>query len=383
MGKPIIGLIFKFGEAHLKDKQYLEELKEVRGCQNLAIQVIDWRYQPENEQAFFKDMPLSHVEYCANEFLKERKSDPSCIPTELREEANSYYQYTTGKTLAQAVDDYLETVDAIYIPGGAFDPKAEYCLDDPKKPPIDNRREEFERALVKKAIERGIPVLGICAGSWLVATCYEGVKTAALQDEVHDLHRQDKPLSARSVIGDKADVGEEETIPGLRGIAHKAVIKEETMLHQIVSKAKGWRLKSPHGKALFWENPMTKMEEEGDILMGVNSTHWRVVVAQNKEGRIDNESLLVISAIEPEHNTIEAFESRFGVPIMGIQFHPEYRVPVWITKKAIVPDWEYPANRRILEGFLETALTHANKKELMREIDTEENKVKTSHPKNK
>lgn len=414
---PTIGLILKFGEPHETDKKYLLDLKNIKANENLGVQVIDWRFIPQDEKEFFKNMPQGHIQYLANEFIKNTtekylasldektkssfenyKSDPKIkeklieeasrdyfVKTgkKLEEDAKEYYKFHTGKSLNAMVDEYLNNnqLDAIYIPGANFEPKAEFCDNDQDKTklPPDIRREEFERVLVKKAIGKGIPILGVCAGSWLIASCFKGSKTKALTGDALLTHKEGPPEKVDDTI-----------IQYVRLPKHGLVIRSDSMLHGIVRNASTWEATPDK------ENTVTKMlrkktitfvsSDEKNVAMQVNSTHWRVLTPQNFDSKqlanlnqeqkidsitklkIDDQNQLMISGIDPKHLTIEAFETRFGVPVMGVQFHIEYRIPMLITKTKVIIDLDYPANRRILEAFAEAAMTHANKMKMLKSI---------------
>ena len=67
--------------------------------------------------------------------------------------------------LPEAVDDALDHVDAIVLaPGRDIDPNRYGQEADALLAPIEPRRDEFEFALAPAALERGLPVLGICRG---------------------------------------------------------------------------------------------------------------------------------------------------------------------------------------------------------------------------
>jgi putative glutamine amidotransferase len=71
-------------------------------------------------------------------------------------------------TLAQipeAIDDALDQVAAVVLaPGRDMDPASYGQEPDPLLAPVEPRRDEFELALVPAALERGLPILGVCRG---------------------------------------------------------------------------------------------------------------------------------------------------------------------------------------------------------------------------
>ena len=71
-------------------------------------------------------------------------------------------------TLAQlpdAIDQTLERLQGLVLaPGRDIDPARYGQAPDPLLAAIEPRRDEFELALVPRALERGLPILGICRG---------------------------------------------------------------------------------------------------------------------------------------------------------------------------------------------------------------------------
>jgi len=420
-----IGLIYKWGPPHQGDKKYFSDLKKIKKFEDIQLQIVDWRYQPE-EKDFFYAMPQSHIDYCANDFrAQEREKYLAALPREKAEvfkdyqsdqtiknqldqevranyrqktgrdydkDAVQYYTYTTGKSLDEAVNEYFEKnkFDALYLPGANFDPKADFCQSDRSNIPPDIRREEFERRLVKKAIEKGIPVLGVCSGSWMIASCFQGAKTKALVGEALKTHKEGP-----------AEIVDETLIPYSRLPKHKLAIKPGTLLYGIVKDSENWEA-TPDGRGGVVKELQrketsareNKKEESLDhhyLCISVNSTHWRAIIPQIPESQpimldlskeeqgedrynfitgfpVDDNNQLIISGVDPKHLTVEAIETRHGVPVMGVQFHVESRIPMFITKNKITVDVGYPASRRIIESFVEAARTHANKTKVIDEI---------------
>lgn len=67
--------------------------------------------------------------------------------------------------LPEAIDDALDRVDAILLaPGRDIDPACYGQEPDALLAPIEPRRDAFEFALTPAALERGLPILGICRG---------------------------------------------------------------------------------------------------------------------------------------------------------------------------------------------------------------------------
>jgi putative glutamine amidotransferase len=88
--------------------------------------------------------------------------------------------------------DVLDGIDAVILTGGASD-VAPRCYGQERHPataPEEEHRDAFEIALARGAVERGMPVLGICRGMQLLNVAYGGSLVQHLPDVVgHDDHR--------------------------------------------------------------------------------------------------------------------------------------------------------------------------------------------------
>jgi putative glutamine amidotransferase len=78
--------------------------------------------------------------------------------------------------LLEALPDYLEQVGGLVVPGGGFaSPDSWYVdLSEPKPYP-DSPRLAFDLAVLQQALDRDVPLLGICAGMQELA-CVSGAK---------------------------------------------------------------------------------------------------------------------------------------------------------------------------------------------------------------
>lgn len=84
-------------------------------------------------------------------------------------------------------DALLDRVEALLLSGGADLDPASYGADpDPRTTNARRARDEFEIALTRAAIARGMPVLGICRGSQILNVAFGGDLIQHLDDA--DLH---------------------------------------------------------------------------------------------------------------------------------------------------------------------------------------------------
>ena len=163
----------------------------------------------------------------------------------------------------------LDMLDGILLSGGAdIDPR--YQGEEPDYNllhGINAPRDEQELMLVKLAVDRQIPILGICRGMQTMAV--------ALGGKVHqDIY---------AALGDNLLVHSQEEE---RSVAtHDVAIEQGTLLHSFF----------------------------GDSL-AVNSFHHQAVSAVPAGFRV--------AAVAPD-GVIEAMESVEGLPLVGVQWHPE------------------------------------------------------------
>ncbi len=83
----------------------------------------------------------------------------------------------------------VEHLDGIVLSGGSdIDPRSYGATPGPGKPVYDRDRDRFERGLLSAAIDRGVPVLGICRGAQLMNVHFGGTLIAHLPDDEGEAH---------------------------------------------------------------------------------------------------------------------------------------------------------------------------------------------------
>jgi len=190
------------------------------------------------------------------------------------------------------------------------------------------QRREHEEALLKQAQLTGRPVAGLCGGSWSVLESYGGT-TQQLNSGTHQ---------ARSMPFIKKDGNISNNFE-----PHGIDLEPKTMLHS----QSAWQRQDPMdvdggpAPGPRWANN----QETTRIPYDVNSVHW--AAAREDAGGLvprdpQDEALvaklanLQVSARDTTHANpfmqappgapqyaAEAFESRSGAPVMGMQWHPE------------------------------------------------------------
>ena len=89
-------------------------------------------------------------------------------------------------------DGVLDMIDALIVTGGAgdVDPALYAQEPHPETGPVQEERDAYELALVRAAIGRRVPVLGICRGMQILNVAYGGGIEQHLPDVVgHEEHR--------------------------------------------------------------------------------------------------------------------------------------------------------------------------------------------------
>lgn len=166
----------------------------------------------------------------------------------------------------------LDIIDGLIIPGGDEDVNPKFygqkIMSDKVK--TNDERAEFEINLTKKAIERDMPVLGICNGLQVINTVLGGTLIQHLPDRYksHINHEQPHPKNAPT---------------------HEIIVKKNSLLGSLVNDS---------------HKPIV-----------VNSTHHQAIDELGKG--------LVVSAKAPD-GIIEAIESPKHRFLLAVQWHSEY-----------------------------------------------------------
>ena len=167
---------------------------------------------------------------------------------------------------------YLDRVDGLIVTGGAFDvdPALFGAQTRHSSVTTKDRRTEFEKSATEGALERDMPVLGICGGQQLLNVVLGGTLIQHIPDEVEGAlaHEQPNPR----------------TEPG-----HTVAVAPDSLLHRIVGAAE----------------------------MAVNSAHHQAA--------LDVGDGVLVDAVAPD-GVIEGIESTRHRFCLGVQWHPEYGI---------------------------------------------------------
>jgi putative glutamine amidotransferase len=174
--------------------------------------------------------------------------------------------------LAEQAEDFLARIDALVVTGGAFDvdPALYGAADRHATVSLKEGRTASELALVKGALARNMPILGICGGQQLLAVALGGTLIQHIPDSVADALEHEQPNPRHQ--------------PG-----HAVTITPGTVLHRIV----------------------------GAETMQVNSAHHQAVRDAGPNA--------VVNAVAPD-GVIEGVEDSTRRFCLGVQWHPEFLI---------------------------------------------------------
>lgn len=172
----------------------------------------------------------------------------------------------------ELAERYLELIDGLVVTGGAFDvdPALYGAAERHGTVTLKERRTRFEWAVVAGALERDLPLLGICGGQQLLNVVMGGTLIQHIPDAVPGALAHEQPNPRHE--------------PG-----HEVEVAPGTLLHRIT----------------------------GATRLAVNSAHHQAVERVGPG--------VVVSATAPD-GVIEAIEHPSRRFCLGVEWHPEYRV---------------------------------------------------------
>jgi putative glutamine amidotransferase len=168
--------------------------------------------------------------------------------------------------------DLLDRIDALVVTGGAFDVDPALYGDGERHATVTlkEQRTAAELSLVRGALARDMPVLGICGGQQLLAVALGGTLLQHIPDSVADAleHEQRNPRDQPS---------------------HEVRVTPGTLLHRIAA---------------------------ADTIQ-VNSAHHQAVRAPGR--------FATVNAVAPD-GVIEGIEDARYAFCLGVQWHPEFLI---------------------------------------------------------
>jgi putative glutamine amidotransferase len=123
-----------------------------------------------------------------------------------------------------AVDDYLDTIAGLVVTGGAFDVDPALFGAGVRHATVStkDKRTEFELAIVKGALDRDLPILGICGGEQLMNVALGGTLIQHIPDEIPGALAHEQP-NPRDEPGHTIDIVPGTLLAKITGAQHLAV----------------------------------------------------------------------------------------------------------------------------------------------------------------
>jgi putative glutamine amidotransferase len=155
--------------------------------------------------------------------------------------------------------DYLDRLDGLVVTGGAFDVDPSLFGASSRHPTVKtkDRRTAFEIAVLKGALARNMPVLGICGGQQLMNVVLGGTLIQHIPDEIELAlaHEQPNPR----------------TEPG-----HRVRVAQGTLLHRI-TEADALAVNSAHHQAAKEIGPgvVVNATAEDGVIEGIEHPGYR------------------------------------------------------------------------------------------------------------
>lgn len=179
--------------------------------------------------------------------------------------------------LAELAENYLNMIDGLVVTGGAFDVPPAMFGEEARTDTIRLKpaRTTFEAAVLRGALERDMPVLGICGGHQLLAVIAGGTLVQHIPDEVAG-------ALEHSVSKDTENAG------GKERAGHSIAIEQDSLLAKLI----------------------------GTTGQHVNSSHHQSVRTVKAPMRV---------TATAEDGVIEAIEHTGKSFAVGVQWHPEYK----------------------------------------------------------
>ncbi|HEY9549639.1 MAG TPA: gamma-glutamyl-gamma-aminobutyrate hydrolase family protein [Kiloniellaceae bacterium] len=172
----------------------------------------------------------------------------------------------------ERAEAYLERIDALLVTGGAFDVDPALFGANGRHETVrtKDRRTAFEAAIARGALERDLPLLGICGGQQLLNVVLGGTLIQHIPDEVQGALAHEQP-NPRHEAG------------------HEVALAADSLLRSICRTAG----------------------------MAVNSAHHQAVKAAGPG--------VVVNAVAPD-GVIEGIEAPGYRFCLGVQWHPEFAI---------------------------------------------------------
>jgi gamma-glutamyl-gamma-aminobutyrate hydrolase PuuD len=250
-------------------------------------------------------------------------------------EGHNYYGLPGNLGRPQAVNSKtIADCGLIVIPGEAR-------VTATANPDAARARKKHELELIRQARLRGQPVLAICAGSWRLWQAYGG-KTKAVSD-----HNYGGAMPRLSTTGAKVVNNKQ---------IHRINLTVNSMLAKAMYRKKA--IGQPTVNSVHWlaadSSSTPKMLE-----VVATTKQDNAIAANNRQG----------SLMKPTKGSVEAFETKFGAPMIGVQWHPEAYNPK--DPASLAPTQHI----QLLQFMMEAGRAYQRRREVVKELNARFNLV--------
>lgn len=239
----------------------------------------------------------------------------------------------TSKILPSHVETWDEEGGLLFIPGRIRGDQ-------------DLNRQTFEQEIIRKAMLKGRPILAVCAGSWRLWEAYGGI-TKEVKD--HTYSRMIN-LNEQGTIVYNIQVHDIKTLPN-------------TLLSSVMKLTP--EIDKESVNSVHWLAPD---DIASTTLVKSNGVQALYDLLQVSARAVENEDISLNNRhgnkMAPEEETVEAFETKWGAPTMGIQWHPEAYCRYLIGKKV----YYHPKHKNILEYMAKAGDAYSARRRMLQEF---------------
>ncbi|MBS9476016.1 gamma-glutamyl-gamma-aminobutyrate hydrolase family protein [Ancylobacter radicis] len=148
------------------------------------------------------------------------------------------------------IEEILDLVDGIFLPGSPSNVGPQHYGDLPHDPPLpaDPHRDDISLPLIKAALERGVPLFGVCRGFQEMNVALGGTLFQKLYQQPGRFdHREDSSLD----------------LDGQYAPAHDVALAPGGLLASLAG-ADRWRVNSLHGQGVAQLAPAVEIEAQAE-----------------------------------------------------------------------------------------------------------------------
>ncbi len=192
--------------------------------------------------------------------------------------------------LPESHPSVFEYAGLLFIPGRARETED-------KRPAVHEARTKHEQKLIREAVLHGQPILAVCAGSWQLWEYFGG----------HTVNVTDHNYGAGMPrILNNGKVGYNKQIHRIKINAHSLLAASMGYTAATVQQAR------PSVNSVHWAAPDTNSTPDA-LTVTAYSVRDDSIAPNSRQG----------GTMAVQANTAEAFETKHGAPILGVQWHPE------------------------------------------------------------